>query len=238
MGENSRRYRIDFVQAKKVFHHRTVQAADQEKPTIGIRVNDVIDSRGQLTGYLEVGLWVKTPTVYYDASGEAVTDVPDTVKPGDETTWADTTIASAKPQTFSSLGVSLKYNASILTSVAWEGRDEEGQPLSGKELEVQLVTGSQVNLPAKKADEGTTAAAAISHNPVTADTETNKTGMLYFMVEATNGEAVLPDGTLLGVVRFYYDGMHRTGDGDRAIVTYYDWNNVLIVRGAILGVLG
>jgi len=182
-----------------------VQATDQEKPTIEIRANAVIDSRGQLTGYLEVGLWVKTPTVYYDAAGKVVTNVPDTVKPDDESTWDVAGIKTAEPQTFSSLGVSLKYNADILTPVAWEGQDEKGEALSGMDLEVKLAAGGQVNLPAKKADEGTTAAAAISHNPVTADTETSKTGMLYFMVEATNGEAVLPDGTLLGVVRFYYD---------------------------------
>jgi len=63
MDKNSCGYRIDFLQAKKVFYYRTVPAADQEKSAIGIRVNDVLDSCDQLTGYLEVGLWVEKPTL-------------------------------------------------------------------------------------------------------------------------------------------------------------------------------
>lgn len=112
-----------------------VQVQEAEKPDVWIETNVVLNTQKKPTGYVELVLKARTPTIYF-----ADNEMTQLRYPGDglETQagrWNGTafsaedpeTYAASRQTTFREVAASLQYNTKVLVPVSWEHEIEYGE---------------------------------------------------------------------------------------------------------------
>lgn len=180
-----------------------------EQPKVTIETNGVVNAFNVPTGYVEVGIRVTTPTmtVYYQTDGTTL--ATDQVTPGNDTQY-DPTKDKTYAQTFRYIGVSLEYNADLLTPVAWtDTTGTTSVTLSGTNVTTPDYTGV-VELPSINGQnlKGRISTFAQVTGPtaatIAANTNANltSTGLIYMVAEVVDSVPLTDE--LVVVVRFEY----------------------------------